>query len=207
MARRCPGRRTSAAHQPTTWGASRSLLSRCDPLKRLLHPSAADNETTSQKAIGDVAKGVAAGFDLYNGIKTGGAKGGVEDAAGAMMIGAMIPGPVGAGFAAAGAALSLISAMFGDPKVARQNQINKELTELAFLPATSTVEIMDSSGELTNYDARGYSRFDGTGKVDRGILLLFAGRGSLCHFAGGLPENHEGRAGITAFGHSEQAKG
>ncbi len=137
---------------------AKSAQSLWDPIKRLLNPSAADNQTTSQKAIGDIAKGVAAGFEIYNGVKTGGAKGGVEDAAGALMAGAMIPGPVGMALGAAGAVLSLVSSMFGDPKVARQNQINNELTDWHYFQPQALSSMMDGSGDLVNYDARGNVR-------------------------------------------------
>jgi hypothetical protein len=52
----------------------------------------------------------------------------------------------------------MVSSMFGDPKVARQNQLNKELTDWHFFQPQALSSMMDGSGELTNYDARGNVR-------------------------------------------------
>ena len=120
-------------------------------------PSSTDTSARSQ-AIGDIGKGVAAGFEIYNGIKTGGAKGGVEDVAGGLMAASMFSGPAAPFLAAGGAILSMVSSMFGDPKVARQNQLNKELTDWHFFQPQALSSMMDGSGELTNYDARGNVR-------------------------------------------------
>lgn len=120
-------------------------------------PSSTDASARAT-AIADIGKGVAAGFEIYNGIKTGGAKGGVEDVAGALMAGSMFGGPAAPFLAAGGAVLSMISSMFGDPKVARQNQINKALTDAHFFEPQALSSMMDGSGELTNYDARGNVR-------------------------------------------------
>jgi hypothetical protein len=120
-------------------------------------PSSTDTSARSQ-AIGDIGKGVAAGFEIYNGIKTGGAKGGVEDVAGGLMAASMFSGPAAPFLAAGGAILSMVSSMFGDPKVARQNQLNKELTDWHFFQPQALSSMMDGSGDLTNYDARGNVR-------------------------------------------------
>jgi hypothetical protein len=82
----------------------------------------------------------------------------VEDVAGGLMAASMFSGPAAPFLAAGGAILSMVSSMFGDPKVARQNQLNKELTDWHFFQPQALSSMMDGSGELTNYDARGNVR-------------------------------------------------
>ena len=152
-----PGPTKADAATVNVGGIASTAQSAISAIGRLFTPQST-NVPASQQAIADIGKGVAAGFELYNGVRTGGAKGGVEDAAGAMMAASMFSGPAAPYLAAAGSIMSLVSSMFGDPKVARQNQINNELTDWHYFQPQALSSMMDGSGELTNYDARGNVR-------------------------------------------------
>jgi hypothetical protein len=120
--------------------------------------AAAADSSTRARAIADIGKGVAAGFEIYNGAKTGGAKGGLEMAAGGLMAASMIPGPQQPFILAGAAILSMIGSMFGDPKQMRQNQITKELTDWHYFAPEALSSMMGMGGNLANYDERGNVR-------------------------------------------------
>jgi hypothetical protein len=114
-----------------------------------------------KKAATDIAKGVTAGFEIYNGIKTGGARGGLEIAAGGLMGASMFAGPAAPALMAASAVVSMVQSMFGDPKLARQKQITNELTDWHYFQPQALSSFSDGSGDLMNYDARGNVRNTG----------------------------------------------
>jgi hypothetical protein len=109
----------------------------------------------------DVGKGVTAGFEIYQGIKMGGAKGGLEIGAGGLTAASMIPGPQQPFLMAGAAVLSMVQSMFGDPKLNRQRAISNELTDWHYFQPQALSSFSDGSGDLMNYDARGNVRNTG----------------------------------------------
>jgi hypothetical protein len=114
-----------------------------------------------KKAATDIAKGVTAGFEIYQGVKAGGARGGLEIGSGALTAASMILGPQQPFLMAGAAVLSMVQSMFGDPKLARQKQISNELTDWHYFQPQALSSFSDGSSDLMNYDARGNVRNTG----------------------------------------------
>jgi hypothetical protein len=97
---------------------------------------------------------------IMGGVKQGGARGTVTaigDGAGAAA--ALDPEPISKAVLAGVALVSgMITGIMGDPRQNRQNQINNELTDWHYFQPQALSSMMDSSGNLVNYDARGNVR-------------------------------------------------
>jgi hypothetical protein len=52
----------------------------------------------------------------------------------------------------------MITGIMGDPRQNRQNQLNNELTDWHYFQPQALSSMMDGSGNLANYDARGNVR-------------------------------------------------
>lgn len=127
-----------------------------NPLSTLANP----NSTTGQ----DVTAGLAvagAAYGAYTGIKEI-FKGGAQNVIGGLGTTAMsiapLTGPAAPFVAAGGAVLDLVSALMGDPRVNRQNTINKRLfTDQFYNPVPINVSAADN-GELVSQDRYGNIR-------------------------------------------------
>jgi hypothetical protein len=97
---------------------------------------------------------------IMGGVKQGGARGTVTAiGAGAGAAAALDPEPISKAVLAGVALVSgMITGIMGDPRQNRQNQINNELTDWHYFQPQALSSMMDGSGNLVNYDARGNVR-------------------------------------------------
>jgi hypothetical protein len=97
---------------------------------------------------------------IMGGVKQGGARGTVTAiGAGAGAAAALDPEPISKAVLAGVALVSgMITGIMGDPRQNRQNQLNNELTDWHYFQPQALSSMMDGSGNLVNYDARGNIR-------------------------------------------------
>ncbi|MDR3742285.1 MAG: hypothetical protein P4L40_24980 [Terracidiphilus sp.] len=97
---------------------------------------------------------------ILGGVKQGGARGAVTAiGAGAGAAAALDPEPISKAVLAGVALVSgMITGIMGDPRQNRQNQLNNELTDWHYFQPQALSSMMDGSGNLVNYDARGNVR-------------------------------------------------
>jgi len=97
---------------------------------------------------------------IMGGVKQGGARGTLTAiGAGAGAAAALDPEPISKAVLAGVALVSgMITGIMGDPRQNRQNQLNNELTDWHYFQPQALSSMMDGSGNLVNYDARGNVR-------------------------------------------------
>lgn len=115
--------------------------------------------------IGNATQAAMGAAAVYEGIHSGGARGGLEAAGGAAAAAGSIiamlskplaaAGPIGA---AVGIGLSLISSLLGDPKAAREAQIQRRLETTQFMAPVSINAAMTTGGTYSDYDRFGNVR-------------------------------------------------
>lgn len=120
---------------------------------------------SASKFTGSALMAGAGAFTAYSGFKAGGARGALEGSAGiATMAASVLPlisttlsmaGPIGM-IAAAG--LGLVTSLMGDPKVNRQNQINKTLQNDMYLAPTALNVTAGVGGGYADSDRYGTFR-------------------------------------------------
>ena len=103
---------------------------------------------------------VGGAMSAYNGFSRGGAKGGLQGTASVLGTAAALdPEPISKGVLAAAAVITgIVASVLGDPKVQRQQQINKELTQGAYIAPIAINQTRDSTGNYVDYDKFGKLR-------------------------------------------------
>ena len=149
-----PGSPDNSSGESSAEGATAKLSSAAKTL-----PKGAANTVTG---ISEIAAGA---FAAYDGFKKGGAKGGVEGAAGILTtaggIATLIPaiGPVVGGIlAAAGGVVGVIGSLLGDPKQQYLHTMQKEAQQDAYQAPTSITKSMGLNGNYADVDAQGNAR-------------------------------------------------
>jgi hypothetical protein len=129
--------------------------------------SSAGDDAAGRNYGGKIAAGAAiagGAATAYNGFSRGGARGALQGSSGALAaaggIAALIPGGqmVAIGLEAAALVTGMIGTFLPDPKKARENQINKELTQGQYLAPVAINEKRDSGGNYVDYDKFGHLR-------------------------------------------------
>jgi hypothetical protein len=119
---------------------------------------------TLGKNVAGIAEIAAGAFAAYDGFKKGGAKGGVEGAAGvigtAAGIASLIPGGqlVGGVLAAVGGVVGVIGSLLGDPKQQYLHTMEKEAQQNQYQAPTSISKSMGLNGNYSDTDAQGNAR-------------------------------------------------
>jgi hypothetical protein len=101
---------------------------------------------------------VGGGFAAYNGFSRGGGKGALEGTSGVLAAASMIPGPQQPFVMAAAMVTGVVSALLGDPKIARRNELERDAASRSYTMPSGADYFMDSSGRYTDYDYRGKTR-------------------------------------------------
>lgn len=113
------------------------------------------------KAVGIAGAAVAGTMGAISGFSHGGARGDIQGigslagAAGGIMSIAGVTGPAAPIMAGIGLALGMVSAMFGDPKQIRENQINKEIRDALYMAPPSVDVQADVTGARTRTNRAG----------------------------------------------------
>jgi hypothetical protein len=127
--------------------------------------SASSGTSAWTKDLGAGAALAAGGFGIYNGVRSGGARGDLSaTGSGLAMLGALLPkisqslaiaGPIGM---VAGMGLGMITAMLGDPKQERAQGETNTLNAARYTPPTSTTYAVNRYGQSSDVDLAGNAR-------------------------------------------------
>ncbi len=131
----------------STAGIAKGAIGAGSSLAKLLGANA--------KGIGEAAGIAAGGFTAFQGFSRGGGQGISEGISGLLGAAAAIPSPASPFLAAGSAVAGLVSAIFGDPKQNRANQINKRLEEYQFYNPTPLNVSASVGGFATAYNRQG----------------------------------------------------
>ena len=133
-----------------------------------------------QRAIGMIGVGAAGALGIYAAAREGGARGAVgaagaaAGAAGTMLSVAGVSGPLAPILAGIGLGLGFVHALFGDPRRARAEEIERRLSEARY----SAPEALDRSytirGAEVDYDFRGRIRITHNQPITVNISALDA---------------------------------